>query len=172
MTTIVAVENETHALFGSDSQVTAGSQKSSLEAGKIFKNGEYTIAVAGRLRMLQALKHANLPKIPKDAWDIDQFVSSTLGPAIAQIEKDAGCDGDSQYLVAVRTRIYNIHGDGTYLRNPSKHYAIGSGSDYALGSLYGLSGEPTQQDVKTALRAAAKHDLGTSGPFFITEVSA
>lgn len=171
MTTIVAVENKTHAIFGCDSQVTAGYQKTTLEGGKIIRNGEYRIAVAGRLRMLQALKHATLPEISADEWDIDAFVSTTLGPAIAEVEKNVNCEpGESDYLVILRGRIYNIHGDGTYSRNPSKQYSIGSGSHYALGYLHGIRGEATRDDVEQALRAAATHDLGTSAPFLVEKV--
>lgn len=172
MTTIVAVENSDHVLIGSDSQVSAGFQKSRLEEGKIIKNGGYTIAVAGRLRMLQALKHATLPVIPREAWDVDEFVSTTLAPAISALEKSIECESDSQYLFVIRGRVYNIHGDGTYLRDPSGKYSIGSGSDYALGALFGVEGETTQQDVRQALRAAARHDMGTSGPFFVSKVEA
>lgn len=171
MTTIVAVENKTHVLFGCDSQVSAGRQKSTLEGGKIIRNGDYRIAVAGRLRMLQALKHATLPEMPADAWDVDAFVSTTLGPAIAEVEESVNCEpGESDYLVILRGRVYNIHGDGTYSRSPSKQYSIGSGSHYALGYLHGIHGEATRRDVEQALNAAATHDIGTSAPFLVEKV--
>lgn len=171
MTTIVAVENKGHVLIGCDSQVTAGNQKMTLEGGKIIRNGDYLIAVAGRLRMLQAMRHATLPTLGVDSTDIDAFVSLELGPAIAQVEMSVGCvPGESEYLFVVKGRIYSIYGDGTYTRNPSKHYSIGSGSPYALGALYSLRSEASRDDVERALQAAATHDIGTSAPFLVEKV--
>lgn len=168
MTTIVAVENRDHILIGSDTQITAGYQSHGTESAKVFTNGEYTFGVAGRFRMLQAVKHARLPKIPEDLEDVDAFVSTILGPFINRLEKDAKCDPfESVYMTIIRGRIYLIDGDGTYVRNQKGIYSVGSGSTYALGALSNLEREPTEADVLRALRAAEYNDIGTSGPFHI-----
>jgi len=121
--------------------------------------------------MLQALKHADLPEVPKGETDIDKFVSRVLGPFVSKLEKEVDCKGEGVYLFVLRNRVYLISGDGTYLRNSSKRYSIGSGSSYALGALYGIEGQPTKEDVFRALRAAAKNDVGTSSPFHVEKVT-
>lgn len=174
MTTIIAVENADHIILGCDTQVTAGYQKASLPEPKIFSNGDYRIAVAGRFRMLQALQHAELPPLPTGWQDkqVDWFVANELNRAVSKIEKNAGCDaGDSVYLFVVGGRVYNIHGDGTFLRTATGVYALGSGAEYALGALYGLSGRITEKDVKNALRAAAYNDIHTSAPFHVERIN-
>lgn len=171
MTTIVAVENDGHVLIGSDTQVTSGYQKESLGASKVVTNGEYFVAVAGRLRMLQEIRHADLPAIPEDVHgaSTDRFVNRVLCPFVQKLEKFANCENESHYLFILRNRVYFIGGDGTYMRNSSGAYAIGSGSPYALGALTGLTSY-TKDDIARALLAAANNDVFTAAPFNINKV--
>jgi len=170
MTTIVAVETDDKVFIGSDSQVTAGYQKSSLPYGKIFSNGPYTIGAAGRYRYLQALEHMELP-VP-DSGSLDKFVSTVLGPYIKRKanEIENGIADESVAIVVINKQVYEIEGDGCAVRNSSGHYSIGSGSMYALGALAHLDGNVTKNDVLNALRAAARYDIGTSGPFWVREI--
>lgn len=172
MTTIIAVENSDHVLIGCDSQVTSGAEKTSLTGGKIVTNGEYTIAVAGRLRMLQAIQYAKLPMVPIgiSGSQLDEFVSTKLGPAVAKAEKKFDCEGQSLYIFVIRGRVYNVAGDGCFIRSQENVYSIGSGSSYALGSLLGVDGEPAASDVLTALGVASMQDIYTRGPFNIRKV--
>ena len=48
--------------------------------------------------------------------------------------------------------------------------AIGSGSRYALGRLYGTV-NPGEKDVLDALRAASEHDAGTGGKLTVERVN-
>lgn len=169
MTTVVAVERSDRVIIGADSQVTAGSQKQTLETGKIVKKGEYTLAVAGRVRLLQALRHADLPAI--ETWDIDHHISEVFAPRLAEISKKIELDpAESIVLVVVRRRVYVVYGDGTYVRNTNGVYAIGSGATYALGVLSGIDHLPAVTDVERALHVASQNDIGTSGPFTISTV--
>lgn len=170
MTTIVAVENDHKVLIGSDSQVTAGYQKGSLPYGKIFTNGPYTIAAAGRLRFLQALEHMELPE--PGSLSLDRFMSTVFGPTVhaAANKIAAGAAEESVAVVVIHRQVYVLHGDGSVIRNNRGHYSIGSGSEYALGSLSHIEGDATKDDILRALRAAAQYDIATSGPFWVREI--
>lgn len=173
MTTIIAVENSDHVLIGCDSQATSGYESNTLEGGKIVTNGEYVIGVAGRLRMLQGIQYAKLPDIPSgiSGSDLDDFVSTKLGPAIQKTEKRLDCAQQSIYLFVVRGRVYTLMGDGAFLHAPEKVSSVGSGSSYALGSLLSVAGEPKEGDVRKALEAASRKDIHTSGPFRVLRVA-
>lgn len=173
MTTIIAVENSDHVLIGCDSQATAGGESNTLEGGKIITNGEYVIGVAGRLRMLQGIQHADLPEIPPNISnaDLDRFVSTRLGPAVTKTEKKLDCQRESIYLFVIRGRVYTLMGDGAFLHTSNRVSSVGSGSSYALGSLLSVAGEPKSQDVYKALEAASCKDVYTSGPFRVLKVA-
>lgn len=169
MTTIIAVETPNGVIFGSDSQSTMGHQKETLESGKIFTQGEYTIAVAGRARYMQVLKHTTLPRVRTE--DIDQHVGGVLMPRLGRLETAADMKpGESIMILAVRGRAYLIIPSDSYERNASGIYGIGSGSEYALGYLASVPGTPTQADVLNSLEVAAKFDAYTSAPFKVVTV--
>lgn len=166
MTTIIAIEQKDRVIFGSDSQATMGLQQTPIESGKVFTRGDYTIAAAGTLQLLQVLKHAELPRV-EDA-DIDRHVSTVFIPTLHSLLAEAELKPEEAglLLMAVKRRVYLIVG-GTYLRNASGVYAIGSGSTYALGALAHVS-NPGYKDIEHALKVAAKYDIGTSGPFKVS----
>lgn len=168
MTTIVAVETPSAVIIGCDSQATMGGQRSVMDMSKVIVKGPYVFGVAGRLRMAQALRHASLP--PIELEDTDEHVSEVLAPALKELANRAELEPhDSIVLAVIRRRVYLLTGDGTYMRNTTGHYAIGSGSDYALGALAGLE-SVNVSDVERALKAAANYDIGTAAPFKISVI--
>lgn len=169
MTTIIAVQNSNHVIMGSDSQVTSGYEKSSLPQGKIFSNGDYTFGAAGRFRLLQMLQHMDLPS--PDGGSLERFMAVDLVPHIERAAKEQSAGfHESAILVAINGSVFEISGDGSVLQSGDGVYSIGSGSTYAKGSLSAVDGEPNVNDVRKALEAAARRDVGTSGPFFIRKI--
>lgn len=170
MTTIVAVENSDHVLIGCDSQATMGRMKQSLPGGKIFTNGEYTIAVAGRFRLLQLMAKVELPPTTSDS--LDYHMAHVFSPAVAEQINAISPDllSESLMLVVVKRQVFLITPDGSAIQNNRGHYSIGSGSDYALGSLARYTGDITERQVLAALEAASNYDIGTSGPFHVSRV--
>jgi len=69
-------------------------------------------------------------------------------------------------LIANRHGIFGVSGHRT-VQEFSRFYAYGSGSDYALGSMYAnyeLPGITAEQIAKKSIEAAAEFDDGTSIP--------
>jgi hypothetical protein len=157
---------------------------------KLAKNGPYLIAAAGDLRAINILQYAFTPPNPKaaDKSSLDKFMTNQFLPALRKCFEDEGygessridskdtrrapAGNDSDILVAVKGVIYEIGGDYSWTRESRSIYAVGSGSDYALGAAYALYEEDltvnsAKKLVKSSLAIAAGLDIYTAPPFVI-----
>lgn len=186
MTTIAAVQGDGWAVVGYDSQVTemlAGGRKFVLpkNSQKVVKNGDYLLGSAGSLRGLNLLANVFKPPTPpaKNVKEetLDKFFCSVFVPELRNCfeNNSFGKEGtqDSDILVILRGRVYQLGSDYEWSPDQDGIYAIGSGSGYALGSLYTtstaigkkLSPEQAKLNVKKALEVSSKLDACTSEPF-------
>lgn len=150
MTTIVAAEMKGEVVWAWDSQVTMGGEGAELEYDKVFHNGSAVVGLAGAIVDSQTLRYTDLPEL--DTWDIDRWVTEKLAKRIKKKTKYHG-----RILTEVGGRVYEIGQEGSWVRNTSGIYAIGSGADYAMGAM--LTGANPGQ----AVMVAAQLDLGTGG---------
>jgi len=184
MTTIAAIQGDGWAVVGYDSQVTemvAGGRKFVLPktSQKVVKNGEYLIGSAGSLRGLNLLANVFEPptlpqRLTKDET-LDKFFCSSFIPALRNCfeENSFGKEGtqDSDILVIVRGKVYQIGSEYEWSPDQDGIYSIGSGSSFALGSLYTtslskkISQEQARVYIKQALDISSKLDACTSEPF-------
>lgn len=189
MTTIAAVQGNGWAVVGYDSQVTemvAGGRKFVLpkNSQKVVKNGDYLLGSAGSLRALNLLAGVfKPPAVPKTSLTddaLDKFFVTTFIPRLRDCFEDNsfGKEGtqDSDILVIVRGKVYQLGSDYEWSPDQEGIYAIGSGSSYALGSLYTtslalggkkLSQEQARLNIKKALEVSSRLDACTSEPFEI-----
>jgi ATP-dependent protease HslVU (ClpYQ) peptidase subunit len=160
VTTIIAVETEKGVTFASDSRISGWTINDGW-VSKVVKNGAITFGAAGYLRAIQVLQYAKLTEPPTDstAEAVDRYVSLELVPAIVAAFKEV--DGEdarkrSIILLAVSGRVYQVSGDGAWVRTADGFYAVGSGADLALGAL-AAGAKPTE-----AIAIASKYDWGTN----------
>ena len=189
MTTIIGVQGPSWAVIGYDSRVVddgAGSRIYTLtkDSPKIFQNGPYLLGAAGDMRAINILSHVFKPPAPGNlkGTRLDKFMATQFLSELKSCFEEAsyGKDGEheSSILVVVHGRVYEIGEDYAWCHDETGIYAIGSGSSYALGSLYAtLEGKTYSQfkvktAVKQALTIAAKLDPGTGAPFFVSLQSA
>lgn len=174
MTTIVAKEVEGDVKFAYDSQCTGPYGIDELEFSKVFTNGELILGCSGAVRDANILKFAKLaqPDFNHRAEPnrVDMWVTNQLIPSILQALSDQRAStvengkvsSDNSTLLVVAGRVYRIGHDGSWVRNTHGYYAVGSGSDFALGALAAGAG------LTKAIKAAAAHDLYTGGTLFKT----
>lgn len=164
MTTIVAVEGENDIKFAWDSQTT-WMGRAMLGGVKVFENGPVTFGVAGGARSADILKHMSIPdrKDYEPGYNNESWIVRTLVPAIVaefkEVEaSDAGSfDTDSHIILVVGGEIGYLSSNLSWVTDSSGVYAVGSGSDYAIGALMaGVS-------VKRAVEIASQWDLYTGG---------
>lgn len=169
MTTIVAVENQQGVTFATDSRVS-GSALNDGWISKVFENKGLVWGIAGYLRVSQIIQHMKMPELPKSdkPEKIDKWVTQVLAPLFLKANKemsDLGHRNGSMALVSVKGRIYDLDSGGSWTRNQSGVYAIGSGSNYALGAL------EAGASPKKAIKVAAKYDWGTNSDVKIMKVA-
>lgn len=166
MTTIIAVPGEKSVRFAWDTQVTSGNRA---ETGyeKVFQNGPVTFGVAGHLRTSNILRYMNIPDQDKHKKDYDtrKWIVNKLTPAILEAVQKHGASNTYQDKAYTNgSAIIHVDGVTGYLDSDLSFseselgaYAVGSGSEYALGAL--VAGVSPKDSVKVA----AALDLYTGG---------
>ena len=170
MSCVVGIVKDNKVWLGSEScATTSDGERRFNKLEKIFRNGPYLIGFVGTVRPGQVLL-PNYFKPPKNVMDFPDAIIKQFG--------DKGClgiDGEDQtycqatnFLVAYENRLYEILVD--FQMNEIDNYsAIGSGSDFATGSLHTTSFTDLTPDKRIilALKAAVNHDMGCAGPYII-----
>ena len=183
MTTIAAVQGEGWSVIGYDSRVSEEEGRTYIlpkDNGKVFKNGNYIIGVAGDVRAINLLAHVFKPPvctINTMGVKLDKFMTAVFIPELKKCFEEASYskDGDheSQIIVLVNGSVYEIGEDYSWCHDVVGAYAVGSGSAYALGVLNALSeGKKrtltnARSAIKTALAVSAKFDNKTAEPFYL-----
>jgi ATP-dependent protease HslVU (ClpYQ) peptidase subunit len=170
MTVIASIRTPTSILMGGDSAQNTGGSIMLTSEEKVFINGDYCFGVAGSPRVAERVRYEFVPprKIASSTWT--QFMVQSFLPRLkdalgveAPLEKSA---------ILVGTKgggIYEI--DHTWIAKQSQdgYAAVGSGGDYALGSLHSTRGDPKRRLLK-ALNSAAHFNAYIRAPFTILEL--
>jgi ATP-dependent protease HslVU (ClpYQ) peptidase subunit len=181
MTTIAAIQGDSWAVIGADSQVTEENKKYQLPErfSKLVEVGAYYIGIAGDLRAVNVLKHNFRPPAPKrmTVEQLDKFMVSRFVPKLKSCFDVNFYGKDSEHgsslMVAVHGIVYEVGSDYDCIRDDRGLYSIGSGSQFALGALSALDSTTARtlgaakEMVSSALSAAALYDSGTSKPITI-----
>lgn len=182
MTCIVALEYDSKVYMGADSQMTQGETKFVSRDPKIFKRGDMLFGCSGWTRTNQLLMYAldiperemtrqtGMPYHTDMRYLVNQFV-----PAVRQCFKDAGFtsynDGEEEgefFMFGYKGVIYQLESNFQITSCIDGNMAIGSGCQYALGSLYtSLEVQDPVSRIRTALFAAQKYDIYVCEPFTI-----
>jgi ATP-dependent protease HslVU (ClpYQ) peptidase subunit len=183
MTTIASVQGEGWSVIGYDSRVTEEDGRTYTlpkESGKVFKVGNYILGVAGDMRAINLLTHVFKPPACTATTlgvKLDKFMTSVFIPELKKCFEESSYskdgDQDSQIMVLINGSAYEIGEDYSWCHDTAGVYAIGSGSDFALGSLNALlEGKKrtltsARATIKTALAVSSKFDNKTSEPFYL-----
>ena len=195
MTTVIGIQGEGFAVLASDTRISSFSddgpayQVATLGPGisKIATNGKYLIGTAGDLRAINLLTHAfSPPPVPADikGKKLDHFITVKFIPALRACfdlhgysppenkeNKNHNAEQGSSILLVVNATIYLIDNDYSWLSDASGYYAIGSGSDYALGAVNALAGGKKLSAIQAksiclkSLSISAKLDPHTGSPY-------
>ena len=170
MTTIIATQTDDGVLMVADSQInSSGKPYFHTDMVKIIERNRFLIGVAGRVIALQTIMHSwNPPPIASNyKGSVYHYMVTKIVPSLKSFideskiftEKEKE-EGDLfSILIATKGQLFEIDEDYSVARREDGIYAIGSGSDFALGAL--LSGA----QVGDAMRIAASLDVNTHEPF-------
>jgi ATP-dependent protease HslVU (ClpYQ) peptidase subunit len=196
MTTIIGIQGDGFAVLCSDSRISSVddegyvSRVQTLATGisKIAQIGNILVGVAGDLRAINLINYSFQPPQPAPGLKgkkLDEFVTNKFTPALRECFDANGyspppreasqhlAEHGSEMLVVVNRTIYQIENDYAWSIDSSGMYSIGSGLQYALGSLSALmpprpfSLAVAKKHVLKAMSITAKYDPHTGPPYAI-----
>ena len=170
MTTVIAIQHSQGVEMIADSQINSGGQPYfHADMVKIVERGKYLIGIAGRVVALQAIQNSwNPPALTAShKSSLYNFIITKVVPSLKSFIEDSKIFSDKEkedddlfsILIAIKGEVFEIDQDYSVARRSNGLYAIGSGSDYALGALnVGAS-------ALQAMEVAASLDVNTAAPF-------
>jgi hypothetical protein len=139
---------------------------------KVFQNGPFLIGFTSSFRMGQLLMDAQFP----DPGNMDEFEymrTQFVDVARARL-KDGGYvkvnsnrEESGQFIVGFHGRIFLVDNDFEIGEPSDPFFAVGQGSQEALGSLYSTPNIPPGDRLLIAMEAAALYRTGVRPPFLI-----
>lgn len=179
MTCIAAVAQKGKVWMCSDSAATTeDGTLFTFSNPKLFKFGRLIIGVAGHDRIWNVLLYrTDWPDPPKSGFD--RWSNIELLQAIkTALTKELGIDNTDKYLeesevlIGVAGRLYQIEGTLSVARPRENYSAVGSGSALALGALYATqkSRLGPRERLRRALEAAACYRSDVAPPWHWEEV--
>lgn len=170
MTCIVGLIEKEKVYLGGDSAASSTNHITIIKQPKVFKNGDFIFGCQGSFRMLQLLKFSLvMPKLGNR--DIEKYLATEFADIIKTFAKENLSDNEGSkfgsFLLGYKKRLFEIDEDLQAIETLNGVNAIGSGSDYALGSLYTSIGQPANVRVIKALEASSFYCTGVAKPFVV-----
>jgi ATP-dependent protease HslVU (ClpYQ) peptidase subunit len=170
MTTVIAIQHDHGVEMIADSQINStGKPYFHEDMVKIVERNKFLIGVAGRVVALQAIQNSwNPPALSANyKGSIYNFVITKIVPSLKMFIDESKMFSDKEkedgelfsILLAIKGEVFEIDEDYSVSRRADGIYAIGSGSDFALGAL--MAGAESID----AMQIAASLDVNTHAPF-------
>jgi ATP-dependent protease HslVU (ClpYQ) peptidase subunit len=162
MTCIVAVTHGDKVFMAGDRGMSDGNTIVSSKEPKIFDTGEYLFGWAGNIGLGQSIIHGfDFPLIQDDEEIFTVFIPHLKKYITKRF--DISPDDHSHFILGYNGRVYEISTDG-YGCIEYDNIAIGSGKEFAMGSLYSTVEEAPLVRVTLAVEAAITLSPGCAGP--------
>lgn len=171
MTCIVGISNGSNVYIGGDRGASDGSSIVSLDSPKVYIRDEWIFGYAGSMGVGQIMQIIDIPIVKEDEDPflalrmdlVDAFRSMLEHNGITMNE-----DNDTDILIGIRGRLFEFS-PADWSVAEVKETAIGSGGNFALGSLYtsiGMRLSPKDR-IKIALESAITYSPTCQGPIDI-----
>lgn len=181
MTLIIGVLQpaQNRVIVGADRLVKCGDENITLSESKIWRAARFVVGVAGDTRYAQAMQFGvNWAALdtgaPIESLANVSYIVSAIVPAIKSTAEELGLvyveensrKASGHILIAIGPNVFDIGADFSVGCAVDKYLAIGSGGDWATGSLYTtrLHYGPLER-AKAAMRASAYHCGNVGAPF-------
>lgn len=195
MTTIVAIQGDGYVVIGTDSRIStldvdgyvSRVHTMSSNISKVCQISGMYVGIAGDVRAINLVSHAlqiQPPAASLKSKKLDEYITNKFIPSLRSCFESNGyspphketsehiAEQGSEMILAVNNVIYQIDNDYAWSNDASGLYAIGTGGQYALGSMATLfSGKKeltiaaSKKICLSALAVAAKFDPHTGYPY-------
>lgn len=164
MTVIIGIkEKNGDVLIGADTQASNGSYRVNRKDPKIFEQGQYVVGFTTSYRYGQIIRHQALLPEPKPGYKdydliceiVESIRAKTTEFGFNKVDNNQVEGG--RLLIAWHGNLFKIDDDYQYSEFQDDYFAIGSGYQFALGSLCESDGSRNTYDrLRQALYAAYK----------------
>ena len=176
MTCIVALSHNNKVYMGGDGAAADenSSAISSRKEPKVFIKGPYIIGYSGSFRFGKVVQHSFTPPKPQGE-DMDKFLNTAFVLALREVcdlsKVDPSSEDDSsEMLVGVNGKVFEFCNDWHFGEDINNFNAIGSGSSFALGSLYSTRQRKSPRArIMLALESSERFSSSVRKPFTILE---
>jgi ATP-dependent protease HslVU (ClpYQ) peptidase subunit len=173
MTCIVGMEYQGSVILAGDIQGTGWNSKVVHTQPKVFALGGVGFGYTTSYRFGQIIEHAMKAPVVPDAKDqVYRWLITVLIPDIAEALKKANFEGGGNCLIGVKGQLWELQPDFSVIRSTLGYAAVGSGTEYALGSMFNAAPKSSRAAVATvrnAVRCAGTFcpSVGTDSEFII-----
>ena len=186
MSVVVAIREGNKVYIGSDSQVTKGGSRTTLNNPNNYKVWKVDGVDHCLMAHVGNVRDGNVVRLIRGIIDeYDEFyervnysfVVKYIVPEIIKTLKDAHFlkmnDGyidcmDSSFLFAYKDKLFSINGDCSVIEI-NDYVAIGSGSNEAIGSLLSTEGQNPKKRIVKAIKSSAASDIYVDYPIILTD---
>lgn len=172
MTCIVGISDGKTVYIGGDRGASDDSSIISLSQPKVKVNSGWIYGYSGSLGNGQLLDFITYPAIKKTD-DVYKIVRMDIVTQLKDLYESHGSDKDdnvTDYLIGVKGRLFELSSEDWGVAEVSE-VAIGSGGNFALGSLFSTSDiDNPMVRITIALNAATTYSPTCQGPFDILYV--
>lgn len=182
-TCIVGIASKGSVMLGADTLVSDQWSKFSMKQSKLVRlTDDVLLGCCGSVRLRDILACDVSPSpAGKSEHDPHRYIVSVVVPEIRDKLKAGGCLGsdngieqiDAMMLLAYRGCLFMVDSDLQVSQPAAGYWAVGSGSEYALGSLFSTRGvrEPKKR-ITLALQAASEFSPSVAPPFVYERLDA
>jgi len=189
LTVIVGIKDQGKIYMGCDSAISTDAEIWTLNSPKIIKKGELLIGITGSIRGIQLLEHNWC--FPEDeeskklisSYTDEEYIYRFVVPCIKEVfacnQYCIICDGQESmedwFLIGYRGELYSLVSHYQCFKIDKPYVAIGSGGNFALGSLktqedLGLLGKDPEMNITRAIKCACEFSNSVREPIRIFEV--
>jgi 20S proteasome alpha/beta subunit len=172
LTCIAVLKSEDNIWMAGDRGASDDDSIMPLTAPKVFKIGPYLLGYAGTMDG-ERVRHNFKPPLPKPGVNIDKFMYTDFIIALRNFYEtwwvDISKDSDFGMIICVKGKIYEHNAvDMSLTTYESDYLAMGSGSPWAMGSLYTTRNQKNgKRRVQLAVEAAIEYSTSCKGPIDI-----
>lgn len=171
MTCIASIIKEGRVYMAGERGASEGNYIVPIDKPKIWKISGYLLGYAGTFDG-QHLQYNFMP--PPVEGNVDKFIHTKFLKALMAFYKEWDFelkDSELSLLIGVRGKVYEHDADGLTLVSYDRDFvAIGSGADYAMGSLHATQNhKDPKRRLTLALNAACEYSTSCIGPIDILE---
>lgn len=178
MTCIVGLKTEDGIIIAGDSALSNGDTVRKINGAKVFRRGQFVIGCCDSLRVLQLVNFKlNIPPLGKK--ELYKYMVTDFVDAMRKCFKMSGAarkeneeeEVSGVFVIGIKDRLFIVNADYAVEECNDGFAVVGSGEEYASGSLYSTIGDSDgEKRVILALETASYFCKSVSPPYTILKV--